>query len=46
MADKSLLARNDLDQKIRSVAFNSDGSHLAVGLVDGSFKVLKARFVV
>jgi microtubule-associated protein-like 6 len=43
MADKSLLARTDLEQKIRSVSFNADGSHLGVGLGDGSFCVLKAR---
>ena len=44
MADKSLLARTDLDQKIRSVSFSADAAHLAVGLGDGSFRVLKARF--
>lgn len=43
MADRSLLARTDLDQKIRSVSFSADSSHLAVGLGDGSFRVLKAR---
>ncbi|EDO48487.1 predicted protein, partial [Nematostella vectensis] len=43
MADKSLLARTDVDQKVRSVAFNADGTHLAVGLSDGSFMILKAR---
>lgn len=43
MSDMTLLARTDLDQKARSVGFSPDGSHLAVGLGDGSFMVLKAR---
>ncbi|PFX18604.1 Echinoderm microtubule-associated protein-like 6 [Stylophora pistillata] len=43
MLDMTLLARTDLDQKVRSLGFNADGSHLAVGLGDGSFMVLKAR---
>ena len=40
----TLLARTDLDQKVRSLSFNADGSHLAVGQGDGSFMVLKARY--
>jgi len=40
----TLLARTDLDQKARSLGFSADGSHLAVGLGDGSFMVLKARY--
>lgn len=43
MSDMTLLARTDLEQKARSVGFSPDGSHLAVGLGDGSFMVLKAR---
>ena len=39
----SLLARTDLEHKVRSLAFNADGSHLAAGLGNGSFVVLKAR---
>ena len=42
----TLLARTDLDQKARSLGFSADGSHLAVGLGDGSFMVLKARYTV
>ena len=42
----TLLARTDLDQKARSLGFGADGSHLAVGLGDGSFMVLKARYTV
>ena len=41
----TLLARTDLDQKVRSLGFNADGSHLAAGLGDGSFMVLKARYL-
>lgn len=44
MTDLGLLARTDLEQKVRSLAFNADGSHLAVGLGNGSFMVLKARY--
>ena len=44
MSDMTLLARTDLDQKARSLGFSPDGSHLAVGLGDGSFMVLKARY--
>jgi len=46
MSDMALLARTDLDQKARSLGFSADGSHLAVGLGDGSFMVLKARYGV
>lgn len=42
----TLLATTDLDQKARSLGFSADGSHLAVGLGDGSFMVLKARYNV
>ena len=41
----TLLARTDLDQKVRSLGFNADGSHLSAGLGDGSFMVLKARYL-
>ncbi|CAB3992368.1 echinoderm microtubule-associated -like 6 [Paramuricea clavata] len=43
LSDRTLLARVDLEQKIRSLAFHPDGSQLAAGLSDGSFMVLKAR---
>jgi len=46
MSEMTLLARTDLDQKARSLGFSADGSHLAVGLGDGSFMVLKARYTV
>ncbi|XP_033122529.1 echinoderm microtubule-associated protein-like 6 [Anneissia japonica] len=41
--DNTLLSRTTMDHKIRSVAFNHDGSHLAVGMSNGSFTVLKTR---
>lgn len=44
MSDMTLLARTDLNQKARSLGFSPDGSHLGVGLGDGSFMVLKARY--
>ncbi|XP_077993248.1 echinoderm microtubule-associated protein-like 6 [Glandiceps talaboti] len=43
MTDHTMLSRTTLDQNIRSVAFNQDGSQLAAGLSDGSFIVLKTR---
>lgn len=41
--DKTLLAKTEMEQNIRSLAFNHDGSHLAVGMSDGSFTVLKTK---
>ncbi|KAL5008221.1 hypothetical protein ScPMuIL_013802 [Solemya velum] len=43
MNNFEILSKTTLDQKIRSCSLDPDGTHLAVGLVDGSFMVLKAR---
>ena len=43
MKDNALLSRTEVDQNVRSVAFNHDGTHLAVGMGDGSFTVLKTK---
>lgn len=43
MFDMILLARIDLDQKVRFVGFSLDGSYLVVGFGDGLFMVLKVR---
>ncbi len=43
MEDNTLMAKTEVDQNIRSVAFNNDGSHLAVGMADGSFIVFKPK---
>lgn len=37
------ISKMSVDQKIRSCAFDADGSHIALGLTDGSFMVLKTR---
>lgn len=39
------ISKMSVDQKIRSCAFDADGSHIALGLTDGSFMVLKTRYV-
>ena len=41
-----ILSKTTLEQKIRSCTFDQDGGQLAVGLMDGSFMVLKSRYVV
>ncbi|XP_072031189.1 echinoderm microtubule-associated protein-like 6 isoform X3 [Amphiura filiformis] len=43
MEDNTLMSRTEVDQNIRSVAFNNDGTHLAVGMADGSFIVFKSK---
>lgn len=43
VGDNTLLAKTEMENGVRSVAFSSDGSHLAVGMADGSFKVLTTR---
>uniref|UniRef100_A0A4W4FP77 HELP domain-containing protein n=1 Tax=Electrophorus electricus TaxID=8005 RepID=A0A4W4FP77_ELEEL len=43
LADHTLLARCNMEEAVRSVAFNSDGSQLALGMKDGSFTVLRFR---
>ena len=42
--DRKLLSRTTLDAPVRSCAFSGDGNLLAVGMNDGSFMVLKARY--
>ena len=46
MSSKQLLEKTIFQQTTRSVAFSSDGMHLAVGHGDGSFRVLKGRSVI
>ena len=43
MEDNTLIHQTEVDQNVRSVAFNNDGLHLAVGMADGSFTVFKAK---
>ncbi|XP_034043528.1 echinoderm microtubule-associated protein-like 6 [Thalassophryne amazonica] len=43
LPDHTLLARCNMEQSVRSVSFNSDGSQLALGMKDGSFTVLRVR---
>lgn len=34
-----------MEEAVRSVSFNNDGSQLALGMKDGSFTVLRVRWV-
>ena len=43
MTSKSLIARAHFDLNVRSAAISPDGSQIAIGHGDGSFRVLKGR---
>ncbi|XP_048456030.1 echinoderm microtubule-associated protein-like 5 [Rhincodon typus] len=43
LIDHALIARCNMEEAIRSVAVSSDGIHLALGMKDGSFTVLRIR---
>ena len=43
MTSRSLIAKAAFNLTVRSVSFAPDGSTLAVGHGDGSFRVLKGR---
>uniref|UniRef100_A0A3Q1BB23 HELP domain-containing protein n=1 Tax=Amphiprion ocellaris TaxID=80972 RepID=A0A3Q1BB23_AMPOC len=43
LVDHALIARCNMEEAVRSVAFNVDGSQLALGMKDGSFTVLRVR---
>lgn len=45
LADHALIARCNMEEAVRSVAFSPDGSQLALGMKDGSFIVLRVRQV-
>lgn len=45
LADHALIARCNMEEAVRSVAFSPDGSQLALGMKDGSFIVLRVRHV-
>lgn len=42
--DNQLLAKVVVPQPVRSAAISTDAVHIAVGLQDGSFLILKARY--
>ena len=44
LADHALIARCNMEEAVRSVAFSNDGSQLALGMKDGSFTVLRVRY--
>lgn len=46
LADHALIARCNMEEAVRSVAFSPDGSQLALGMKDGSFIVLRVRHVL
>lgn len=43
LVDHGLIARCNMEEAVRSVAFSVDGSQLALGMKDGSFTVLRVR---
>ncbi|KAB0375028.1 hypothetical protein FD755_013520, partial [Muntiacus reevesi] len=43
LVDHALIARCNMEEPIRSAAVNVDGIHLALGMKDGSFTVLRVR---
>ncbi|GFN97686.1 echinoderm microtubule-associated protein-like 6 [Plakobranchus ocellatus] len=43
MSNCELLSKASLDQKIRACAYDPEGQHIAAGLTDGSFMVLRSR---
>ena len=43
MTSRSLIARAHFDLNVRSAAISPDGSQIAIGHGDGSFRVLKGR---
>lgn len=43
LVDHALIARCNMEEAVRSVAFSVDGAQLALGMKDGSFTVLRVR---
>ncbi|KAI4787310.1 hypothetical protein KUCAC02_036549 [Chaenocephalus aceratus] len=43
LVDHALIARCNMEEAVRSVAFSVDGYQLALGMKDGSFTVLRVR---
>ncbi|XP_041098083.1 echinoderm microtubule-associated protein-like 5, partial [Polyodon spathula] len=43
LIDHALIARCNMEEPIRSAAVSTDGIHLALGMKDGSFTVLRVR---
>ncbi|XP_075902321.1 echinoderm microtubule-associated protein-like 6 [Nelusetta ayraudi] len=43
LVDHALIARCNMEEAVRSVAFSLDGQQLALGMKDGSFTVLRVR---
>ncbi|KAF7251684.1 Echinoderm microtubule-associated protein-like 5, partial [Varanus komodoensis] len=45
LIDHALIARCNMEEPIRCAAVSTDGIHLALGMKDGSFTVLRVRLV-
>ncbi|XP_012868821.1 PREDICTED: echinoderm microtubule-associated protein-like 5 [Dipodomys ordii] len=45
LVDHALIARCNMEEPIRCAAINVDGIHLALGMKDGSFTVLRVRYI-
>lgn len=43
LIDHALIARCNMEEPIRCAAVSTDGIHLALGMKDGSFTVLRVR---
>ena len=43
--DKVLLEKCDVGDAVRSCAFDAEGTHISAGLTNGSFIVLKVKYV-
>ncbi|KAK7103893.1 echinoderm microtubule-associated protein-like 6 [Littorina saxatilis] len=43
MSNYEVLSRTSVEQKVRSCAFDNEGQHIALGMMDGSFMVLRTR---
>ncbi|KAG7492916.1 hypothetical protein MATL_G00019970 [Megalops atlanticus] len=43
LVNHALIARCNMEEAVRSVAFNNDGSQMSLGMKDGSFTVLRVR---
>lgn len=46
LIDHALIARCNMEEPIRCAAVSTDGIHLALGMKDGSFTVLRVRWVI
>ena len=46
MQHRQMLSQTSLDHAVRSCAFSPDASHIAAGMKNGSFMVLRTRYIM